>query len=497
MPEHRRPHVLIISSDQQRYDAAGCYGNEHVRTPVLDELAEHGVLFENAYAQSPMCAPSRASLMTGMYPQNHGLWANGVQLSDTHRLLSRALADAGYDCGLVGKFHLGAAADGRTEERLDDGFRVFEWAHDPTHTSPQNRYQQWLAEKHPDVYAEYRSTVGDRPWDSEAGNKARGALFLDTITPEAHYSTWVAEKAVEFIEDPSRPDDQPMFLVANFFDPHHPFGAPAEYRDLYDPAALPTPVGSVQELASKPSPQLSYSRTSYAGTAPGFQDYSPEEIQGLVADYYAMVTQVDDQTGRILAALRERGIAEDTLVVFTSDHGEMLGDHAMVLKGPMMYDCAVKVPLIARWPSRLPAGRRVAGPVQTVDVTSTVLAATGTTASLPRAQGQDLMKVVEGSDGAGRDWALVVYRDSNFPQDPPLHTTALRVGDHKVVVWHGRPVLTGTPEGELYDLAADPDELTNLWDDAGHADLRRELTERLLETLVAVEDRGSPRVAAW
>lgn len=496
MPERRLPNIVLISSDQQRYNSVGCYGNEHVRTPVLDTLATEGVLFECAYTQSPMCAPSRASLMTGLYPQNHGLWANGVRLSREHKLLSRAMADAGYDCGLVGKFHLAAAADGRTEDRLDDGFRFFEWAHDPTHTSPQNRYQRWLAERHPETFAKYRATLSDQSWDSDAGNRARGALALDTVDPEAHYSAWVAERAAAFIGDTSRPSGQPFFLVANFFDPHHPFGAPRRYRDLYDPATLPRPVGSVAELATKPSPQLGYSRASYAGIAPGFQDYSADEIQELIATYYAMVTQLDEQIGRILRALQDRGIAEDTLVVFTSDHGEMLGDHAMLLKGPMMYDCAIRVPLIMRWPAHFPAGLRVTTPVQTIDLTSTLLAAAGLEAALPRAQGTDLAALASGGNG-GRGWALTVYRDSNFAQDPPIHVTALRSGTHKLVVWHGRPSMRGQPEGELYDLDRDPDELCNLWDDPAHADIRAALTARLLEALVAVEDRSNPRVAAW
>ena len=137
------PNILFICTDQQRYDSLGCYGNQWIKTPAIDRLAQEGVLFENCYTQSPVCAPARASLLTGQYPSNHGLWANGVSLPAHHRLFTRELADNGYDCGMVGKFHLGACFGGRTEPRLDDGLRFFRWAHDPTHGSPENAYHRW------------------------------------------------------------------------------------------------------------------------------------------------------------------------------------------------------------------------------------------------------------------------------------------------------------------------------------------------------------------
>lgn len=495
MPARNTPNIVLISTDQHRYDALGCAGNEEVLTPEIDRLAEQGTMFERCYATNPMCAPSRASLMTGQHAHQHGLWANGVQLPAHKRLLSRALADSGYDCGLVGKFHLGPAADGRSEDRLDDGFRVFEWAHDPTHTSPQNAYQQWLARHHPDVFTKYQATLDHDRFDSEAGNQARGPLFLDTVRPEAHYSTWVGERAEAFIRHDR--GDQPFFLVANFFDPHHPFGAPAEYRDRYDAARLSAPVGDVAELTGKPKLQTDYSKSSYAGTAPGFQDYTAKEVQELKANYYAMITLVDAQVGRILRALEDQGLAEDTLVVFTSDHGEMLGDHAMMLKGPALYESVIRVPLVLRWPGQLPANTRVSELVQHPDLTAALLAATGTRSSLPGVQGADLSSLTRGSTSAWRNYALVSYRDSNFPQDPPIHTTALRRGDDKLVLWHGAPSTGREREGELYDLSSDPDELRNLWNSPEHQSLRLELTELLVDVMVATEDRSQPRRAAW
>ncbi len=206
-----------------------------------------------------------------------------------------------------------------------------------------------------------------------------------------------------------------------------------------------------------------------------------------------MVTLVDDEVGRILDALDREGLTENTLVVFTSDHGEMLGDHQLMLKGPMMYDQAVRVPLILRWPDTLPAGTRCPELVQWIDLAATILTATGTP-GLHRGQGQDLLPLATGG-ASGRGWALSEYRNSGQPYDPPVHLTMLRRDQWKLVVQHGAPATAGDRTGELYDLDADPDELRNLWD--AHRDVRTELQEFLLDVLVATEDRSQPREAAW
>lgn len=343
------PNILLICTDQQRYDALGCYGNPHILTPAIDALAGEGVLFEQCYVQNPVCAPARASLATGRYVHGHGLWANGVRLPETMPLFTKALAETGYDCGLIGKLHLDACFNGRTEERLDDGFRVFDWAHDPSHRSPENQYHRWLEARHPALYAEALTRGRDQ---------GDGALTFDNMPTEAHYSHWVGERAIDFLAR-GRDPDRPFFLWANFYDPHHPFIAPREYLERYDPAALPRPIHHPGALATKPPIQTDISRAAYAGHARGFASFAPDEIQQIVAAYYAMVSLIDDETRRILATLDDLGLAEDTLVIFTSDHGEMLGDHELLLKGPMFYEGAVRVPLIVRWPGRLPAGVQI------------------------------------------------------------------------------------------------------------------------------------------
>lgn len=488
-----RPNILLLVADQHRFDAVGCYGNSDIITPTLDTLAEEGTLFEACYVQNPICSPSRASLATGLYPRNHGLWANGVELAADKRMISRALADAGYDCGMAGKQHLGPCAIG-DEVRRDDGYRVYKWSHDPIHRSPNNAYHRWLEENHPDIHE--REVLNRSLESPEAGNVAKGATPMDVLPVDAHYSHWIAEEVISFINDDSRDDDQPFYFMANFFDPHHPFGAPAEFRALYDADSLAAPIGSIDELSEKPSVQREYSEKSYGGHAPGFAEYTKEELQEARASYYAMVSMIDAEIRRIIEALKARGELDNTLVIYTSDHGEMLGDHAMMLKGPMLYEPTVRVPLIMRWPDALTPGTRVSQIVQNIDITSTLLTVAGIPNALP-AQGSDLIGLSNGTVPEWRDWALCEYRDSGHGSQPPTHTTMLRHRHHKLIVWHGEPASARPRDGEIYDLAADPHELSNLFHRPEHRELREHLKDVLIDVLDATEDRQAQRLAEW
>lgn len=475
------PNILILCTDQQRLDSLGAFGNEFVNTPVLDALARDGVSFGNCYVQSSVCAPSRASLMTGKYPRNHGLWANGVDIRPHERLFTRALADRGYDCALVGKFHLGSAQHGRVEPRIDDGFRIFRWAHDPYVRSTGNSYHAWLEQNFPGVL------------DAAL---AAGEEAIDQVPVEQHFTHWVAEEAIEYITK-TRAPDSPFCLLANFFDPHHAFAAPEEFRRQYDADQLPPPVTYDGELTSKPPIYTEAAAASYNGAQRGYLDYSPEELKDAKAQYYAMVSLLDHEIGRILSALELAGLREETIIIFTSDHGELLGDHQLMLKGPMMYECSVKVPLIVRWPERGAAGVRHDGLVQWIDLAPTIAEACDL-GSVSTHQGTSLVPILTGeSSDPLRDWALSEYRDSCFPYDPPVHTTMLRWNNWKIVVHHGAPSTARARTGELYDLSADPLELENLWDRADFRDVRADLESRLLDTLVATEDRSGARLGTF
>jgi len=491
-PPTTRPNILLICTDQHRFDALGCYGNPRIKTPNIDRLAAGGVLFERCYTPNPVCAPTRASIVTGRYPSAHGLWANGVPLPKHERFFTRTLADEGYDCGLIGKLHLSACFKGRTESRYDDGFSFFKWAHDPTHGSAENQYHCWLERRFPDLYA----AASSRGF----GREGHDAVGFDTMPVEAHYTRWVGDETIRFLRAPGedgaeRSPSKPFFLWSNFFDPHHPFVAPQEYLDRYDLSSIPMPTGREGELASRPPILSEASQKSYAGFAKGYAEYTEDQLRETVRAYYAMVSFIDDEVGRIVAALDELGLRESTLILFSSDHGEMLGDHQLMLKGPMMYEGAVHVPMILSWPGTLPQGQRRADFASLVDLCATCMDAAGLP-DLSTSQGQSLLPVARG-ESPGRDYALCQYRNSGHPYDPPVHVTMLRHDAHKLIVHHGPPSTARPRTGELFDLAEDPDELNNLWDEPSSHALRTDLQERLLDTLVAIEDRSQPREAYW
>lgn len=481
-----RPNILLICTDQQRFDAVAAYDNSEIDTPNLDRMAADGALFENCYVQAPVCGPSRASLMSGMYLRNHGLSANGVKMPDDVQLLPESLATARYDCGLVGKWHLDACAGGRTEEK-PTGFRVWQWAHDPYPGSSENAYHRWLSVAHPALY----ETVLSR----NRSNRASGpGATIDEVPTEAHYSHWVGEQTIDYLLR-ARDNEQPFFFVSNFFDPHHSFGAPKEYVDRYRSGQLSRPSTVDGELDDKPPIFTEASKKSYGGNAPGYQDYTSEELQDVKASYYAMVSLVDDEVGRILETLDQEGLADNTVVIFTSDHGEMLGDHQLMLKGPMMYDCAVKVPLLIRWPGNITPGIRIPQLVQCIDLTATITDLSD--ATLPSQQGKSLLGLAQGVTTDHRGWALSEYRNSGHPYDPPVHTTMVRRDNFKAIVHHGAPSSERPRTGELYDLNADPQELANLWHSPDYTYTRNTMTDFMLDVMVATEDRSQTRNAFW
>jgi arylsulfatase A-like enzyme len=344
-----------------------------------------------------------------------------------------------------------------------------------------------MKERYPDIFA--------NAFANGTRERHEPAAF-DTIPTEAHYSRWASERAIEFLDE-DREETKPFFLWVNFFDPHHPFVAPKEYLDRYSPDTVPDPVGFEGELATKPPIQQEASNASYAGHARGYTTYPPREIKEIIAAYYAIVTLVDHEVKRILDRLEVLGLSEDTIVIFTSDHGEMLGDHQLLLKGPMLYDCAVRVPQIMRWPGQLPAGERRPELMQWIDLTSTLLELAGVD-PMPTAQGMSLLPLARGDeDAASRVWALCEYLNSGHPYDPPVYMTMLRTGDHKLIVQHGAPASSRDRTGELYDMVNDPSELTNLWDDPGSAETRIGLERMLLDVLVSTGNLFQPREAHW
>ncbi|MBM4080015.1 MAG: sulfatase, partial [Planctomycetes bacterium] len=358
-----QPNILWICTDQQRYDTIAALGNRHIRTPHLDKLVSESVTFTHAFAQNTVCTPSRASFLTGRYPRTTRTRQNGQNIPADEVLVTKMLADAGYDCGLAGKLHLSACEPRHCktrERRIDDGYRVFQWSHHPNPDWPENDYIKWLQAK------------GVQWKDVYEGPKGRPAY--PGVPAPLHQTTWCFEKAMEFIAEPRR---GPWLMSINCFDPHHPFDPPKEYLDRYDPDALPPPKYRPGELDAKPHFQRIDHQGAYGGKGMSFAKLTPRQHREVIAAYYAMIEQIDDQVGRILRFLDDTGQRQNTLVIFMTDHGEMLGDHGIYLKGPYLYDCAVRVPLILSWSGHFQAGLRSDALVELVDLVPTLLEALG------------------------------------------------------------------------------------------------------------------------
>lgn len=470
----RSPNILWLCTDQQRFDTIRSLGNPLVRSPHVDRLVDEGVAFTHAYCQSPVCAPSRASFLTGRYPRTTGCRQNGQQIRADEVLLSRLLADAGYRCGLAGKLHLASCSDGKVEARIDDGYQDFHWSHHPQPDWPENAYTQWLISK-------------GRTWDELYDGPSSG-FVKEGVPAEFHQTTWCAEVAIDFIRENL---GRPWFFSMNCFDPHHPFDPPGEYLQRYDPADMPLPKVGPHDPAAKTSFQQldavwAHNNFGEFHTA-GMRD---DDRRQVTAAYYAMCELIDDQVGRIMAALEESRQRENTIVVFMSDHGEMLGDHGLYFKGPHFYDEAVRVPLVISWPARFSSGLRVTGLTELIDLVPTLLEACGRPVPA-RVQGLSLLPHLTGAADPARHREFVYSEYLNSWTHGDAYATMLRSETKKIVVYHG------TDQGELYDLADDPDEFQNLWHSPEHTALKMQLLKQCFDASVFTMDPDPPRLGPF
>ncbi len=470
------PNILWICTDQQRFDTIGALGNPHVRTPNLDRLVAQGTAFTHAFSQSPVCTPSRACFLSGSYSRTVRGRQNGqAEPPDGRLLLPRILRDeAGYDCGLAGKLHL-AVCDGYVEPRGDDGYRVFHWSHHPHPSWEENAYIQWLTAQGvtwEDIY-----TLSPR---SHAG---------PGMPAKYHQTKWCADRAIDFMTEER---DGPWLMSVNPFDPHHPFDPPAEYLDRYDADSMPLPAYREGELDNKPVFQMADHQRAGGGSSAA--NASDRELRECVAAYYAMVEQIDDHVGRMVQTLEESGQRENTIIVFHSDHGEMLGDHGILLKGPYFYDCAVRVPLIVSWPGHVQQGLVSDALVELTDLAPTLTELVGREPA-GHMQGRAFTGILRGEvdPGEHRDSVYCDYYNAMPGHDRSAYGTMYRDRTRKLCVYHG----AAHGQGELYDLQADPGEHENLWDDPGRADEKLELVLKCFDRSVFTMDPLPERVGRF
>ena len=509
-PDHmKRPNFLLIITDQHRADHLGCYGNSILKTPAIDAIATEGVCFDRFYVTSAICQPNRATLMTGRPPSLNGVRHNGIALSLDAVTFVERLRESGYRTALVGKSHLQNMTDrpaliaggkgealrrhgGRYDQEISTqwknpqhdldypyyGFETCDLANDHS-DQVEGHYSRWLAERHPDP----DSLRGPRNALSNEGADLPQA-WRTRMPEELYPTTYVAERTIARIEELSAQPERPFFLKCSFPDPHHPFTPPGRYWDLYRAADMPLPDAWHVDTGRLPPHVRHLFQERDSGTAkkdtPALFACNEHETRALIALTYGMIAMIDDAIARILAALEKAGTARDTIVIFTSDHGDLMGDHQLMLKGPVHYQGVVRVPFIWRETAERRVRGRRPGLAATIDIARTILDRAGVE-PFNGMQGVSQLPVIAGTAPSPRAAALIEEEGQRtymgFPSRIRMRTL--------VTAQHRLSLYEGVDWAELYDLQDDPLEMRNLWDDPAAADLQREMLERLAREMIA------------
>ena len=508
-----QPNVILFVADQLRADHLGCYGHPLGVTPNIDRIATAGVRFAEAHAASALCMPNRATMITGRMPSLHGVRRNGIPLPHRQHTAPGVLAESGYRTALIGKAHFQPfgvfAADDRPGPDPDDAVilpgalddygmeLVQRWRDDPGHRirTPyygfddvevclyhgdivEGDYARWLEERSPETL---HRRGADHALDA-GGVTARDA-WRTAVPEELYPSAFVADRTVAWLErhTDERPE-QPFFMMSSFPDPHHPFTPPGRFWDLVDPADVTLPQTFTNRSTS---PFIDWIHRISAGGPLGISHipFAPgeREAREIMALTLGSIANIDHQIGTVLDAVARLGLADETVVMFTSDHGDLMGDHGAFLKGPMHFDGLTRVPLLWHDPRRPQAPEVRRGAVSSLDLARTLYGLAGARVPIGT-QGVDLTMA---SDEVDR--AVLVENESAqllFDRPAPFALRTLRTARWRLTMSND-PGLC-----ELYDLDGDPGELHNLWSSADHVDARTELTDRLVATMIEHADQG-------
>jgi len=472
--------ILFLMVDQMRADCLGCAGHPVVKTPNLDGLAAKGVRFSRAYAQHPQCAPSRASLFTGRYPHANGSISNHTPMGDTETTLGELFLRAGYRSIAIGKTHLfpKKIASSFSETLLTEGQQSD--AADPEVLHPD--YKKWIREN---GYWETLKAVY-AGHSSEAYRSSFQAV-PNPLPVEAYMDGWVGDRAVEMID--TLVPEEPFFLFVSFPGPHNPFDVPEPYASLYDPGNIPLPESFGEDLSVKPPQHQEYKVRGRRNIGANYEKLDEESLQRVMAQYYGNISLIDDQIGKIIDALTRRGLDENTLILFTSDHGELLGDHGLLLKStdayPMLYDVSLRVPLVIKIPELPSPDRGMNSMVELIDIAPTLLDWAGVQ-NTSWMQGMSLAPYLWRKDA-------IIERNTVFAESGSVKM--IRNSRYKLVYYPGQDY------GELYDLEADQNEIKNLYSDNKYKELRNSMIRILLDRLIYSEGplhgESAKGVAYW
>ncbi len=459
-----QPNVLLIYADQMRYDCMSPSGNRVVKTPHLQRLADEGVTFDNAFTSYPLCCPFRASMMTGKYAQGHGVIQNHFALRADQEFLGERMKSAGYRTLYVGKWHL-------------------EGGPKPGFVPPDRRFG-------------FERFVGFNRGHSYLD----GIFFRDIDQPfrcrryEPDYQT---DHMIEFIDEVTvESPDRPFFAYISYGPPHHPNDMPENWRRMYDPAEVLLPVGTLSaedqiriqtervETDCEGNMKAALRSRCAHGTKGPLEPETEEEQRVFIAEYFAMISNIDHNVGRLLNHLDRLGLTNDTLVIFLSDHGDMLGEHGYYCGfKPQGYRAAMQVPLLLRYPGRVKGGRRTDAMIDVgVDTPVTLLDLVGA-APFSEAHGRSYLAVLEGGDDHRDSIYYQTFRmnDGNRGEFTPVPERGIRTRDWLYVRQPNRRKF-------LFDQQADPHELRNLVDSPNLAKIMDAFDARIAAHMQATGD---------
>ncbi|BDZ41933.1 phosphonate monoester hydrolase [Paraoerskovia sediminicola] len=496
-----RPNILLITTDQQHFDAIGTRTSV-LETPNLDRLAGEGVQLDRAYCPNPLCSPSRSSIITGQYPSTHGCWTIGTKLDEEHQNLGQIFGEHGYATSLIGKAHFQPLASQPDQTSLEapptlqdlDFWRGFTgpyYGFDHIELARNHADEKWVGQH----YALWMESKGLENWRDffQTEDPASAREHSWDLPQEFHYTNFVRERTIADLEK-SVGEGKPFFTWASFHDPHPPYLVPEPWASMYDPADVEPGRLSPGELANMPiwhrltqeeNPDYSpWQETPYSNHGFGSHLIDDDLLRKNIAIYYGMISFIDQAVGEILDRLDALGVAQDTIVVFTTDHGHFLGQHGLIAKGAFHYEDLLRVPMIARFPGRIPAGTTTSSLLSLIDLAPTFLAAAGI--DVPESmQGVNQLPVWAGDQGRARDHVLV----ENRHQPTKVHIRTYVDERYKITLYRGRDA------GEMFDLQEDPGEIRNLYDDPEYADLRAELLERFMDAELVRETSKYRRIA--
>ncbi|MEZ6044322.1 MAG: sulfatase-like hydrolase/transferase [Planctomycetaceae bacterium] len=472
---------MFIMTDQQRFDGLGANGNKLIQTPNLDRLAEQSANFQSAYVQSPVCVPSRGCFFTGRYAHSHKNRVNYTPLDNREVPLQRYLKEMGYDTSCVGKLHLYPPT---TEHAKQTGFDLLKLHDGAGSTNPYSDYFQWWKVNDPyskqGNYRDYISQV-------EPGKNP----FRSVITEEFSETHWTGVEARAHLRQLSQ-SSKPFFHYVSFWKPHSPYDVPAPWSEMYNDVEFPLPPElSLSDIEKLPLPlqkQILRFEPQY--------DMDRQKLQWIYRSYYAAISQIDHEVGLLLDELEQLGEAENTIVIFTSDHGDQLLSHGLVGKN-VFYEESIHIPLMMRYPNRIQPGAR-SELIETIDLLPTLFDLIGE--PIPqRCQGLSFSPLLRGDRTYKAKQA--VFCENVIPEvitSRHNKTYSFHKGKGIAGIRHPDAKMVRTnrwkynyyPEGyaELYDMKHDPGETRNLIDSRGHRDIKWDMQERLLHWLSTADE---------